>query len=138
MVTKNAKKIQKAKKWHPRFKRTNQGRTKRSRIEDNWKHPRGTGNKQLQKLRQAGKWPTIGYKNAAAVSGVHPCGQREILVYNAAQLGAVDKKMHVVRIGGAVGAKKRTEIVAAAAKAGIHVLNKNIRKKIKRKNEQMI
>jgi len=112
------------KKGHPRFKRPNVGRTKRSRLKDVWRRPRGTGNKQRQKLKQAGALPSIGYRNPGGVRGVHPSGLREVLVYNPEQLGSLNKEVHAVRIASSVGAQKRRQILETADKLGLRVLNR--------------
>ena len=113
--------IKKMKKGHPRFKRPNVGRSKRSRLEDKWVKPRGQGNKQRKRLNQAGKWPTIGYKNPEEIRGVHPCGLREVLVNNVNELNNLEKV--AVRISAGVGKKKKIEIVKKAEEKGLKVLN---------------
>ena len=99
------------KKKHPKFKRQNVGRTKRSRLKDKWKKPRGKGNKLRQKLKQAGKWPTIGYKNASSIRGKHPTGVEEVIVHNVKDVEKVEKD--AIRIASKVGKKKRIEIINA-------------------------
>ncbi|MFA5382713.1 MAG: eL32 family ribosomal protein [Candidatus Micrarchaeia archaeon] len=114
--------IRKKKKGHPRFKRPNVDRSKRSRLADKWKKPSGQGNKQRQRLNQAGKWPTIGYKNSKTVYGVHPCGLKEIIINNIKEVENASKDI-AIRIGGKVGELKRIKIKKIAKEKGIKVLN---------------
>ncbi len=113
--------IRKKKKDHPRFKRPNVGRSKRSRLDDKWKKPRGQGNKQRKKLNQAGKWPTIGYKNPEELRGVHPCGLREVLVNNVDDLTNLEKV--AIRVAAKVGKRKKIQIIEKAKEKGLKILN---------------
>ena len=122
MVEKNKKK----KKGHPKFKRPNVGRTKRSRLKDKWRKPRGKGNKQRQKLKQAGRWPTIGYKNPKKIRGKHPTGVEEIVVNNVKDVETIQKETEktAIRIASKVGKKKRIDIIKKADEKGLRVLNR--------------
>ncbi len=115
------------KRKHPRFKRTNVGRTKRSRLKDVWRRPRGTGNKQRQKLKKAGKLPSIGYSNPRSVRDTHPLGKPEVIVHNLSELEEHKGKDVVVRIAGTVGKRKKTELLARAKEYGLHVVNPNLK-----------
>ncbi|HQT44614.1 MAG TPA: eL32 family ribosomal protein, partial [Candidatus Micrarchaeota archaeon] len=98
-----------SKKKHPTFKRTNFGRTRRSRVKDNWRRPRGIDNKQREKYAYMGKLPSIGYKNPKALRGRHPSGLYEVIVSTPAQVAGL--KDVVVRVAGSVGAKKAAPIL---------------------------
>jgi len=123
------------KRRHPRFKRPNVGRTKRSRLKDTWRRPRGKGNKQRQKLKKAGKRPSIGYGNQ--VKHIHPKGGKEILISSPKQLDRLKDrlknetktvgKVAFIRIAAAVGKRKRIEIMNKANLLGLYVLNPGIR-----------
>ena len=121
------------KKGHPRFKRPNVGRTKRSRLKDKWRKPRGVGNKQRQKLKQAGKRPSIGYGNKN--KHIHPRGKKEIVVHNLNQLNEYKNRgdEFFIRIGSSVGVNKRIKMLKLANEFGLYVLNRNIKIKIKPK-----
>ncbi|MBM3229466.1 50S ribosomal protein L32e [Candidatus Parvarchaeota archaeon] len=110
-----------SKRKHPTFRRTNYGRSRRSRIKDNWRRPRGIDNKQREKYAYMGKLPSIGYGNPAALKNLHPSGMKEARVFNAGQLAGL--KDVVVRIAGGVGAKKAALIFQEAKKAGLRILN---------------
>ncbi len=111
-----------SKKKHPRFQRPNYGRTKRSRVKDNWRRPRGIDNKQREKYNYMGKLPSIGYKNPKVLRGKHPSGLDEVIVFRPAEIAGL--KNVVVRIASAVGAKKAALIIKACEGAKIRVLNK--------------
>jgi large subunit ribosomal protein L32e len=110
------------KKKHPKFFRQNYGRTDRKRIGSSWRRPRGHDNKKRAKHAFAGAEPTIGWRNARAVRGLHPCGTGEALVKNMEELGKV---MHgtAVRIAHGVGGRKRGAIVSKARELGLKILN---------------
>jgi large subunit ribosomal protein L32e len=110
-----------AKKDKPRFRRKNYGRTTRKRIKIAWRRPRGSDNKQALKLKEHGREPNIGWRNAKSVRGLHPNGALEVLVHNPEQLAFV--KGRLVRIAGGVGKKKRILIVKKAEEMKLTVLN---------------
>jgi large subunit ribosomal protein L32e len=111
-----------AKKKHPKFFRQNYGRTDRKRIGEGWRRPRGHDNKKRAKHSFAGAEPTIGWRNARAVRGLHPSGEAEILVNNIKELEMVGHGT-AVRIAHGVGGKKRGGIVAKAKELGLKILN---------------
>lgn len=109
------------KKDKPRFRRKNYGRTTRKRIKTAWRRPRGSDNKQALKLKEHGKLPSIGWRNAKALRGLHPLGAFEVLVHNPEQLAQA--KGRLVRIAGGVGKRKRILIVKKAEEMKLTVLN---------------
>ncbi|MEM4332283.1 MAG: 50S ribosomal protein L32e [Candidatus Micrarchaeia archaeon] len=118
------KKLRSMKKWHPRFKRPNVGRTKRSRLEDKWRKPRGIDNKQRSHRMPAGALPNVGFKNTRKIRGVHPSGYREILVRSPADLSKISQNDSVaIRISACVGKKKREIIAKKAEELKLKVLN---------------
>ncbi|RUM34089.1 MAG: 50S ribosomal protein L32e [Archaeoglobus sp.] len=100
---------------------------KKLRLRDKgWRKPRGRHNK----LRQmyGGKWSgralvRVGYGSPSAVRGYHPCGKKEVLVYNPSQLESINPENQVVRIASCVGMKKRLAIEDRAKQLGVKVLN---------------
>lgn len=103
------------------FKR--QGASRKKRLDDVWRRPRGLQSKQRKQYRAKGRHPTPGFGAPAAVRGYHPSGFQEQLVYNVADLEGLDPGMVAIRIGGTVGNKKRAAIQAAALEYGLKVLN---------------
>jgi len=103
------------------FKR--QGASRKKKLEDTWRRPRGLQSKQRRQYRAKGRHPAPGYGAPSAVRGYHPCGYQEALVFNTADLEGLDPGMVAVRIGGSVGMKKRSAIQAKALEYGLRVLN---------------
>lgn len=104
-----------------RFKR--EGVDKKVTIKDSWRRPRGLHSKQ-RKLRKAkGPHPTPGYGSPLAVRGMHPCGLKEVRVFNLNDIEGVDPAIEAIRIGATVGRKKREVIQNKAAEAKIRILN---------------
>lgn len=104
-----------------RFKR--EGVDKKVTIRDSWRRPRGLHSKQ-RKLRKAkGAHPDPGYGSPLAVRGMHPCGLKEVRVFNLKDIEGIDAVTHAIRIGGTVGRKKREVIQIKAAEAKIRILN---------------
>jgi large subunit ribosomal protein L32e len=93
------------------------------RVKDYWRRPTGIDNKMRQKRKGWPKSVKVGYGSPKAVRGLHPSGFEEVAVFNVGDLTIVDPETQVARIGGSVGARKRTAIVAEAANLGIRVLN---------------
>ncbi len=104
-----------------RFKR--EGVDKKKTIRDSWRRPRGLHSKQ-RKLRKAkGPHPTPGYGSPLAVRGMHPCGLKEVRVFNLNDLVGVDPSTHAIRIAATVGRKKREVVQNKAAELNIRILN---------------
>lgn len=89
-----------------------------------WRVPRGIHSKTRRHWGYRPPLVSIGYRGPEEVRGLHPSGFQEVLVYNESDLAKVDKATQAARIGGTVGGRKQKLIVAAADKAGIHVLNR--------------
>ncbi len=93
------------------------------RVKDYWRRPTGIDNKMRQKRKGWPKSVKVGYGSPKAVRGLHPSGLEEVAVFNVGDLTIVDPETQVARIGGSVGARKRTAILAEAVNLGIRVLN---------------
>lgn len=113
------------KKNKPKFNVLNEGHHKR--VKSRWRKPRGTHNKKRLKMEWAGASPGIGYKNPDAIRGLHPNGQKEVLVRNLAELEGL--KDVTVRIASAVGAKKRKLMEEKANSMKLKVANAKGKKK---------
>jgi large subunit ribosomal protein L32e len=121
MVTEIRRLLKVRKSKEARFKR--EGVDKKVTIRDSWRRPRGLHSKQ-RKLRKAkGAHPDPGYGSPLAVRGMHPCGLREVRVFNLNDLAEVDAATEAIRIGATVGRKKREVIQNKAAEAKIRILN---------------
>ena len=81
----------------------------------------GLHNKLRQQVAAKGKLVRPGFGSPKAVRGFHPCGFREMLVNNVAELKKAQG--YAVRIASAVGMKKRLDIQAKASEMGLRMLN---------------
>jgi len=109
-----------AKKWHPRFFRTDEDRRKK-RLKPCWRRPRGIDNKKQQAIKSHGAVVHIGYRTPNEIRGLHPIGLPERLVRNLAELEAA--RGCAVRIAGGVGLRKRNTMRLRAAELSIKLLN---------------
>jgi large subunit ribosomal protein L32e len=96
------------------------------RIKDHWRQPKGIDNHMRQNRKGWPRSVNIGYGSPKSVRGLHPSGMEEVAVYNLGDLAIIDPETQVARVGGSVGARKRSNIVAEAEKQGIKVLNPGI------------
>ncbi|MDH5199435.1 MAG: 50S ribosomal protein L32e [Candidatus Bathyarchaeota archaeon] len=108
-------------KKRPKFERPESWRY--VRISKNWRKPKGIDNKTRQKRRGWPASPNVGYGSPKAVRDLHPSGMEEVAVFNVGDLAIIDPETQVARIGGSVGARKRSRIVEEAQKREIRVLN---------------
>ena len=108
---------QKAKK--PDFNRHDH--QKKARLDTNWRKPRGHHNKLRQQVSAKGRLVRAGYGSPCAIRGFHPCGMREVLVNNMADLQKAEGC--AVRIASTIGMRKRTTIEAKAKEMNLKVLN---------------
>jgi large subunit ribosomal protein L32e len=93
------------------------------RIHPEWRKPKGVDSKMR---RQDKGWPPlvrVGYRGPAAARGIHPSGHYEVMVYRPGDLASLIPGKDVARIGGTVGAKKRSAIIERATELGIRVVN---------------
>jgi large subunit ribosomal protein L32e len=110
----------------PVFKR--HGAHRKAELSDRWKKPRGLHNKLKDNKRGCGPVVGDGYRTPEAVRGLHISGLAIVHVATVAALTGIDKETHGIVIS-SVGAKRQLEILAAAQKAGIRVLNHNVEKR---------
>ena len=96
------------------------------RVKDYWRRPTGIDNKMRQKRKGWPKSVKVGYGSPRAVRGLHPSGMEEVAVFNVGDLTIVDPETQVARIGGSVGARKRSAIVSEAENLGIRILNRGV------------
>ena len=104
----------------PKFERPESWRY--VRISKNWRKPKGIDNKTRQKRRGWPASPNVGYGSPKAIRDLHPSGMEEVAVFNLGDLAIIDPDTQVARIGGSVGARKRSKIVEEALKREIRVL----------------
>lgn len=118
---KSLKMRKRVKKKKPDFARPESWRY--LKLKENWRRPRGLDNKVRRKIKG---WPpgvSVGYKGPKTARGLHPSGYKEILVYNAKEVSAVNPESQAARIAHTVGKRKRAQIIAEAKKRKVFILN---------------
>ena len=123
-----------AKNKKPKFVRAESWKYDRFSI--SWRRPRGLDNKIRRKIKG---WPagvSVGYKGPKIARGLHPSGYREVLVYNAQDVSAVDPTIQAARIAHTVGKRKRALIIAEAKKLNVKILNFKVSKEPEAKEEE--
>lgn len=111
---------------HKRVKFYRQEWFRFSRLGQKWRRPRGIHSKMRRHYKYRPNVVSIGYRGPRDVRGYHPSGFKEVLIWNAEDLDRINPATEAVRIGGSVGAKKRTAIQAKADTLGIRVLNRTV------------
>jgi large subunit ribosomal protein L32e len=94
-----------------------------SKFSLSWRRPRGLDNKVRRKIKGWPASPSVGYKGPKIARGLHPSGYREVMVYNAEAVVAVDPNTQAIRIAHTVGRKKRAVIIAEAKRLNVKILN---------------
>jgi large subunit ribosomal protein L32e len=105
----------------PAFNRQESWRYKR--VKPAWRRARGVTSK-IRK-EEAG-WPAkvkVGYGTATATKGLHPRGLQERLVHRLAELEGLDPKIHIIRISGRVGERKRLGLLDEIRHRNFHIAN---------------
>ncbi len=109
----------------PEFKRPESWRYKR--LQTTWRKPKGVDSHQRkQKSRGRPGIVKIGYGGPKIAKGLHPSGFTDNLVYNVGDLEKLNPKTDGVRIGHAVGTKKRKEIMTKALEKKFKVFNARV------------
>jgi large subunit ribosomal protein L32e len=123
-----------AKKKKPDFVRSESWRY--VKLKESWRRPRGLDHKMRRKIKG---WPptvSVGYKGPKFARGLHPSGYKEVLVHNAKEISNIDPKTEAARIAHTVGKKKRVQIIAAAKKKKVFILNFKPVKELVEKEEE--
>jgi len=123
-----------AKKKKPAFVRSESWRY--AKLKESWRRPRGLDHKMRRKIKG---WPptvSVGYKGPKVARGLHPSGYKEVLVHNAKEISSIDPKTEAARIAHTVGKKKRVQIIAAAKKKKVFILNFKPAKELVEKEEE--
>ncbi len=124
-----------AKKKKPDFIRSESWRY--AKLKESWRRPRGLDHKMRRKIKG---WPptvSVGYKGPKVARGLHPSGYKEVLVHNAKEISNIDPKTEAARIAHTVGKKKRVQIIAAAKKKKVFILNfKPVKELVEKEKEE--
>jgi len=111
---------------------------KRKEVPSRWRRPKGRHSKMRHRFAGHRALPDPGYGSPTAVRGMHPLGLMPVLVHTTAELSALDKKSQGAMIGGGLGNRSRSTLLAKAKELGVTVLNfKNTDDKIKEITDQL-
>ena len=110
----------------PEFIRPESWRYKR--LQSTWRKPKGVDNHQRkQKSRGRPGLVKVGYGGPKEAKGLHPSGYTDNLVFRLEDLDKLNPKTDGVRIGHAVGAKKRSEIMVKVIEKKFKVFNARVK-----------
>ena len=105
----------------PRF--TQQDTHKKAKLKEAWKRPRGIDSKLRLHLRGHKKEPSKGYRSPAAVRGLTDKGLQPRVIHDPTVIPSLQAKTSGIIIGKSVGMKKRLDIIEAAIRKKITILN---------------
>ena len=116
----------------PTFRRSQVNQFAKLRNTDNWRKPKGMGNKIRRGRKGQPGMPTVGYGSPAKVRGLGFSGLNEVIVSNTADLSKINAKEDIVVISRTIGAKKKLEVLNTIKSKKFQVANvKDIDKEIK-------
>ena len=124
---------ERARNKKPKFLRSESWRF--DRFSTSWRRPRGLDNKIRRKIKGWPPGPSMGYKGPKIARFLHPSGYQEVIVYNTADLSAIDVNTQAARIAHTVGKRKRAQIIEEANKLNIKILNLPVSKETEEKAE---
>lgn len=105
----------------PEFKRQESWRYKRLAV--NWRRPRGVTSKMRKEESGFPAKVKVGYGTNHSLRGLHPRGLVDRLISRESDLEELDPKVHIVRVSGRVGERKRIAIIAKAKDRNFHIAN---------------
>jgi large subunit ribosomal protein L32e len=105
----------------PEFRRQESWRYKR--VAPNWRRPRGVTSKMRKEESGFPAKVKVGYGSDSSTRGRHPRGLVERIVWRESELDELDPKIHILRIAGRVGERKRLGILAKAKEQSFHIAN---------------
>ena len=117
---------------------------KRKRIRERWRKPRGWQSKMRLQRKGHRKCVKPGYGSPKDVYGLHSSGLEMLRINSEKELKDINPKTQGIIVAGAVGLKKRIELIKKAKEAGITILNiknadlflKNIEEERRKKKEE--
>ncbi len=104
-----------------RFKRQESWRLRR--VKENWRRPRGVTSRMR---KEKSGWPALvkaGRGSPTATKGRHPRGLIERFVRNEADLEGLNPKIHIIRLSGRLGERRRLVLVERAKSLNVHIAN---------------
>ena len=96
---------------------------KRKEVRKRWKKPTGVHSKMREHRKGHPKVVSKGWRSPKKIRGYHPTGLKICYVRNVSDLSPLNNKADAIMISSQVGTKKKIEIIEAAKKKNITVLN---------------
>ncbi|MBW2971311.1 50S ribosomal protein L32e [Candidatus Woesearchaeota archaeon] len=93
------------------------------RLEKKWRKPKGVHSKMKNKKKGHRRSAATGWGAPAQVRGLHNSGLALVLVNNVAEVSRADPKTEAVIVSGKMGAKQRINVVDAALKRELMIVN---------------
>ncbi len=109
------------KKKKPKFLREEMYKVQK--LKAVWRRRRGIDSKKAEEKRGKGESPKIGYKKPDSMIGIDPSGYYPVIIHNHKELKALNPVIDAAIIAGAVGRRKRNEIIKMANELRITILN---------------
>ncbi len=107
----------------PTFRRSQVNQFAKLRNTNNWRKPKGMGNKIRRGRRGQPASPTCGFGSPVAVRGLNKDGFKEVIVNNIVELTNIDSKTEIAVISRTVGGKKKLAILNEAKAKKVSVAN---------------
>jgi large subunit ribosomal protein L32e len=98
-------------------------RGKWKKLKPVWRKPRGIHNKIRRRFKGHVKGPSPGFGSPKTIRGLHPSGFFPVNISTPKEVSKI-KEHEAILISHTVGAKKRQEIIDAADKLNIKVINR--------------
>ena len=109
------------KKRTPKFIRVDAH--KRKRLEKVWRRPKGRHTKMRDQKRGARKRVEPGFRTPRGVRGLSRSGYEPVMVNTPSDIEGIDSRTQAALLSATLGQKKRVEVVNAALKRNIKILN---------------
>ena len=114
-------------KKRPKFLR--QDYHHRMKVQDDyWRAPKGSQSKMREKRIGKRAVIKVGYRNPAAVRGLHWTGMKFVRVNNSAELERINPAAEIAIISGKLGAKKKYDVVKRAVERKVSISGMDVKK----------
>jgi len=107
--------------------------TKKLKLSEKWRRPKGLQNKLRLRKRGYGRHVEVGWRSPKMVRGLDSSGLQQILIYRVKELENLNSEKQGVIIASNVGAKNKLKIIKACQEAKIKILNIDAKKNTQKK-----
>lgn len=103
--------------------------TRKKRLEEKWRSPRGLHNKLRLHWKSRGANVDTGYRSPALVRGLTRAGKIPLLVSTKRQLLTAEPETHDIILASGLGDRKRLLLIEEATKQGFTIINMDAQKR---------